>query len=160
MARSLPSTVVQAAYSAQTDLLLLALLEIEHPSITTIRIVNNTENVVSNGQTFQAFPFSVSLPPSGPEARPIAKVNVSNVDRQVVQSARSVAGSTAGLVSANLYIVSYDDPDVQLLSYEDYRVQNLNYNSEVLSFDMTLEWFENEPFPAMTFTPGRFRGIF
>lgn len=160
MARSFSTTLVQAMNAAQTDTILLALLEISHPALTTIRLVNNTVAVTSNGQSFQAFPFSVVLPPSGPDATPVAQVAVSNIDRQVVEAARSVAGSAAGLAAASLYIVAHDDPDTRLLSFEDYRVQNLRYTAEILSFDMTLEWFENEPYPAMTFTPGRFRGVF
>lgn len=160
MARSLPSTIVAAMMAPQSDVTMLALLTFEHPAITTARIVNNTENVTSNSETFYAFPFSVTLPPDGPDATPVAQVVVSNIDRQVVQICRTVAGSAAGLATATLQIVAYDDPDTVLLELDTFRVQNMRYTSEALTFDMTLEFFEQEPFPAMTFTPGRFPGMF
>lgn len=160
MARSLSSTIIAAANAQQTGQVVLALLEIAHPALTTLRLVNNTEDVTSNGNSYEAFPFSVTLPADAADASPVAQVIVSNIDRQVVQAARTVAGSSAGLASASLFLVAYAAPDTVLLALDDYRVQNLRYTAEALSFDMTLEQFQQEPYPAMTFTPGRFPGMF
>lgn len=158
MARTLPTTVVAAMFAPQTDALPLWLLTIRHASISTIRVVNNTEQVVSNGQTYLPMPFSIVLPPEGENTSPVIRVSVANVSLEVMTAARTVAGSTAA--KADLYLIDHDTPDTQLLTYEDFDVRNLRGNSGVVTFDMTLETFVSEPYPAMTFTPGRFPGMF
>lgn len=159
MARTLPSTLIAAMNAASSDALVLALLEITHPSLTAIRLVNNTEAVVSDGDTFAAFPFSVILPPEGDGETPVIQCSVSNVSQEIVIAARTVAGSKT-LATANLYIVEHADPDTILVSYPSFRVQNLTYTADVVTFDLTIEHFLNEPFPAGTFTPGKFPGIY
>lgn len=159
MARSLPSTVVAGMFAPQSGVTILALLTITHADISTIRVVNNTEDVVSGGLTYTAFPFSVVLPPETDEGPQSLKVTVSNVSREIVQAARSIAGS-ANPAQATIHFVAYDDPDTSLLAVTGRKVQNLQYDASFVSFDAALEFFTNEPFPAMTFTPGRFKGLF
>lgn len=158
MARTLPTTVVSAMMAPQTDALPLWLLTIRHASISTIRVVNNTESVTSNSQTYLPMPFSIVLPPDDDEVSAAIRVSVANVSLEVMTAARTVAGKTAA--KADLYLIDYDTPDTQLLAFEDYDVRNLRGNASVVTFDMTLESFTNEPYPAMTFTPGRFPGMF
>lgn len=160
MARTLPSTLIAGMFAPQADVLVLALIEIAHPAVTTVRIVNNTEAVTSQGDAFDPFPFSVVLPPEGDGAVPAIRVTISNVTPEITALARSVAGSTAGLATASLHIIDHADPDARLVSYEGFAVRNLTYTAEAVAFDMTIESFVSEPYPAMTFTPGRFPGLF
>lgn len=159
MARTFAYSVVSGMFAPQTDLAVLALLTIEHADIDTIRIVNNTEDVVSGGSTFTAFPFSVTLASETDDGPAAHKVMISNVSQEIVRAARTVAGATDP-ATVTIHFVAYDDPDVSLHSATERRVQNLTYDADVVSFDATLEFFTNEPFPAMTCTPGKFKGLF
>lgn len=160
MARTLPTVIVQAMNAPQTDVAILALLTVSHPAITTKRLVNNTEDVTSGGNAFTAAPLSVVLPADVEGDEPYLRVSLSNVDREMVQTARTIAGSTLGLASATLQFVAADDPDTVLLEFNDFEVRNLTYTAEVVGFEMRLPSMAAEPYPAMTFTPNRFPALF
>ena len=63
MPRTLSNTARRALYAQETGEVFLLLLVISHPSLPApIRVVNNSEDVVSGGFTYQRFPFELALP--------------------------------------------------------------------------------------------------
>jgi len=89
----------------------LYLLEIEHPQLTTpIRIVNDTQDVVSNGDTFTAFAFRVSLPDDIDKQLPRARLSVDNVGRELVQWLDASAGGKGATV--RVMQIMRDAPDL------------------------------------------------
>jgi len=77
----------------------LILLQIDHPDLTSpIRVVNDTENITSNGQEYIAFPFSVVLPDDYENKLPRARIAISNVGRDLMfwlETTDGGIGSTA-----------------------------------------------------------------
>jgi hypothetical protein len=77
----------------------LILLEINHPELVApIRVVNDTENITSNGEEFIAFPFSVILPDDYENKLPRARIAISNVGRDLMfwlETTDGGIGSTA-----------------------------------------------------------------
>jgi hypothetical protein len=64
----------------------LLLLQINHPALTTpIYLVNDTQNVVSNGNLYIAFAFSCSVPDDQQGQLPQAKLEIDNVGRELVR---------------------------------------------------------------------------
>lgn len=62
----------------------LILLEIIHPDLPIpIRIVDDVQNITSNGEEFTALPFRVSLPDDLSGQIPQAKLEVDNVGREL-----------------------------------------------------------------------------
>ena len=65
MARTVSATLEAAVYEQETNEIFHILLEIAHTDMSaTLRFVNNTEDVVSNGDTYTAFPFLIDFPPA------------------------------------------------------------------------------------------------
>jgi hypothetical protein len=77
----------------------LILVEINHPELVApIRVVNDTENITSNGEEFIAFPFSVILPDDYENKLPRARIAISNVGRDLMfwlETTDGGIGSTA-----------------------------------------------------------------
>lgn len=64
----------------------LILLEITHPDLPVpIRVVNNTVDIVSNGNDFLAIPFDITLPDSKDQQVPKARLSVDNIGRELTQ---------------------------------------------------------------------------
>jgi hypothetical protein len=160
MARTVATTVI-AAFNAQTTTqAFYALLEITHPSWAgPVRLVNNTEDVVSNALTFTAFPFSVVLPTDDEGSAPRLRVSVANTTRIIVAEMRAVAGSRTR-VTASLSIVSTIDADTAIADFPDFDLVNVSYNADVMTFDLVVDPFMTEAFPALSFAPSLTPGIF
>jgi hypothetical protein len=77
----------------------LVLLQIDHPELTApIRVVNDTQNITSNGNEYIAFPFSCSLPDDYENKLPKARIAISNVGKDLMfwlETTDGGSGSTA-----------------------------------------------------------------
>ncbi|VVE49341.1 DUF1833 family protein [Pandoraea terrigena] len=64
----------------------LLLLQIDHPALSApIRVVNDTQDVTSNGNLYQALAFSCSVPDDQQGQLPQAHLEVDNVGRDLTQ---------------------------------------------------------------------------
>lgn len=159
MARTLPTTVIQAANAQETDKVWLALLEIVPSGGSTIRIVNNTEDVTVGGDVYTAFPFLVTLPPDQEEAVPAIEITVVNTSRLLMSTIRT-ALSNRNRITVTLNIVEAGDPNTDLLTFPSLELVNVTGDAERISFQITKEPFYNEPVCGDYFTPANAPGLF
>lgn len=159
MARTIPTTIVEAMNAATTDEAFLVLLELRHSAFTTQRVVNNTEDIVSNGDTYSKFPFSMVAPPDSDEFQPRIQVVALDVAGELVVDMRAIAG-TRERAAATISIIVASDPDTILAQWSDFEVIGVEYNADALRFDLAVETFLSEPYPADTMGPAEFPGLF
>lgn len=77
----------------------LMLLQIDHVDLVTpIRVVNDTQNIVSNGNTFIAYPFKFVLPSDYENQLPKAKIAIDNVGRDLMEWIESSAGAAGATI--------------------------------------------------------------
>lgn len=63
----------------------IILLTINHPDLNDpIRVVNDTDNITSNGVEYIAFPFNLSLPDDHENRLPRARLSIANVGRDLM----------------------------------------------------------------------------
>lgn len=162
MARSIPTTVVQAMNAQTTGQVFLVLLELSHSTISTIRLVNNTENITYGGQTYTTFPFSVALPPDDAESQYQARISIDNANRFLVQSARELS-ATRERAKIKLIVVSDISSGVAnetLLTINDLEVVAISYTAEAMDITCRVESLLSESWPGYSFTPTNFPGIY
>lgn len=88
----------------------LYLLEITHDQLATpLRVVNDTQDIVSNGDTYTAFAFRVSLPEDLDRKLPRALLAIDNVGRELTAWLDASSGGQGAQV--RLMQVMRDDPD-------------------------------------------------
>lgn len=159
MARSFSSTIVEAINAPETSETFLVILKVKHSGFTNFRLVNNTENVTSGGQVYTAYPFSIVLPNDNEDAQPAFTVNIANADLLLVEKLRSIAGGSER-VTCDVGVIVASDPDTMLAEWTDFEMTDVTYNSENMTFKLSIDWFMSEGFPAASFTPNNFPGIF
>jgi hypothetical protein len=131
-------------------------LTISHPDINpAIRVVNNTEDVTSRGETFVAFPFDLTLPDQREDAPPRARIVIDNVSREISQSVRSITSAP----SVTLEIIRAAAPDTVEASWPFFSLRNVKWDINQISGDLTVEDFTSEPYPAGIFSPASFPGV-
>jgi len=157
MSRSLSSLAKQAINAQETSEAFLLLLTISHASLSSpIRVANNFENVVSGGNTYIAFPFTIVLPNDQEDQAPKMRLVIDNVDRSIVTSLR-------GLTSAptlQLDVILASQPDTLEASFPGFSLKQTSYDQLVVEGDLTLEEIVTEPFPEGSFDPQNFAGIY
>jgi hypothetical protein len=155
----------QAVYAAQTEKVFLILLKIEHADLPEpILVVHNGEDIVSNGETYQACAFGLVMPDDKDDAPPRATIQIDNVgtvtvdgeEVNLVHELRAVRGKPAVTVS----IVLSDDPDTVEFGPLELQLVSIGFNILTIQGDLAYEDFLNARWPADDFTPQNFPGLF
>lgn len=165
MAREdLSAEVIAAMMGRETGVVVLYLLDITHEDLDTpIRLVNNTEDVISGGNTYTAIGFDV-LPPNDKDAAPRgARLSIDNASQWFTPTLRTLSGEF--LVTIKLAIptdASASPPvfDGVEIEYLPAQLLSLEYDDVTVSGTLSYENLANAPYPGEFFNPQHFQGLF
>lgn len=160
MARPLSLALKQAMFSQETGEVFLAICSISHASILNgpLRVVNNLENMTSNGNVYTAFPFKVTLPAEGIDGSPRVRLVLDSIDRSIIQAIRGIPPGDPPTVQVDLVLAS--QPDVIDISFPNLTLRNVDYDQYVVEGDLALDEDDREPIPYWSFTPQNTPGLF
>jgi hypothetical protein len=159
MSRTLSLAMILNAFSQETDEVILPLITVTHEDwdpADALRAVMNGENIVSRGYTFYALPFDLVIPDDSPDKPPQATVTIDNVDRRLT----ALLESTVVAPTIDLEIIRASTPDVVEVGFYGMTLKQVKYNSLTVSGTMTYENIATEQYPAGTFSPSYFPGLF
>lgn len=89
---------------------MLLLLKLEHPSIATAYVVNDTRDWVISGTTYVGLPFRFKLPDSAAGQAPRATIELDNVGRELSQELEALP--PGGALLATFSLVSRVQPTI------------------------------------------------
>lgn len=157
MSRNLSAPTRRALFAADSGDAFIILLTFTHEALATpIRVCSDSGDTTSRGNIFVAYPFDLTLPDDDEARAPRARLVIDNVDRQIIATLRNLQTSPV----LTLEVVRAAEPDVVEAVFHDFRLHNVRYDSQVIEADLTIEDFTAEPYPAGSFTPSLFPGIF
>jgi len=133
----------------------LGLLTITFPD-EILRLVNNTEDVVSRGNTFTRFPFQFELPGDDGETLPKMKLTIQNFDSRIIEGIRELQSPPPML----LELVSTNDPDFVIISVDHMILKSVTYNAMVIEGAIEVNSILARAFPGDRYTPVQFPAMF
>lgn len=161
-------TLKQAAYAQETDEVFVTLITLssdelsepvricDDPTTSLSGLGDDIYGVVSNGDTFVFMPFDISLPRDDKSGTVSAKLSIQNIDRRVVEIARSVTKP----VNVKIQSILASAPDDVEIEFDNFQLSNVKYDVMKVEGDLTLNYWGLEPFPSNNFTPSNFPGLF
>jgi len=90
---ALSQGALQAVLASATEKVFLECLTIEHTDITTVRLVNDSQDLERSSGTFSHFPFRVSAATQTQDRPPAINITADAVDQRIVFALRQLAGS-------------------------------------------------------------------
>lgn len=111
--------------------------------------------VISAGIEYRFLPFEINLP-SEEDASLNCGITIHDVTRTLLPEIRKL--TTAPNIEIDLVLSS--NPDIVEISLGDFFLGNISYSGDSITASLTVQSYENEPFPSGTFTPGYFQGMF
>jgi len=159
MARSISARLREAMQAQQTGEVILAICQIEHPSILNgpLRVVNNLQSIEHDGDTYAGFPFQVTLPTDNEDGQAAVRLVLDSVDRRVIEAIRSIPPGVPPVVRLDLVLAS--TPDTAEISFPDLTLRNAAYDTFVVEADLATDEDDREPFPQARFSPQLFPGV-
>jgi hypothetical protein len=165
---SLSPAAIRALLSAESDDNLIALFTFTGAGIVTpLRIADNYTTrlsetdedilygVQSRGNDFVFLPLGLTLPDENDSA-PRATLTIHDVTRYLTPVIRNLTGQPSVL----LELVLVSSPDVVEASFPGMVLGGITYNKDTVSGELTIDGLATEPFPAHSFTPAYFPGLF
>lgn len=164
--RPVTNTFRRESYSLSTKECFVLLLTLSHADWTenvyvasdpmTLLTVAGVRGVLSNGIEYLYLPFSLILPSQDPSGTSKCEISVDNVDRRIIEAVRSASSK----VSVAMQVVLSSDPDSVEISYEDFELGQVGYDAFTISGQISVEYFDLEPFPYARYNPADYSGIF
>lgn len=161
---SLSPTFVAAMMGRESGIVVLNLVDIEHEDLdATIRIANNTEDVICGGNTYTAMGFEVRLPDDKDGTPRGAQIRIDNTTQWLTPTIRSLQGEF--LVTLKVAIPSdanasppvYDNVEIEYMPMQLIAVQ---MDDMTVEGTLSYENLANEQWPPQSFTPFDFPGLF
>lgn len=135
----------------------LTLITLNHASFPSpIRLVNNTEDIASRGETFNRFPFRVRFPIDDGESSRDFSIDFDNVSLELIDEIRSVVDQIDVLIE----IIFASMPDDVQISQGDLKIQNITYDKTTIKASIVLDNFLNTEMTSERYNPDNFKGIF
>lgn len=154
--RTMSVAALASMFSQHTAEAWLTLMTLDHASLgSPIRLVNNTEAIVSAGESFSACPFQFVFPSEDAETIGEANVEIDGVDQSIVASVRQIASP----LDAVIEVVLADSPDTVEVRISGLKLRNVEYDAHRITGTLRFEDVMVEP-ATLTMTPQRFPGIF
>lgn len=154
---ALSTRMKQALFSQETEEVMLALLKIEQDDLDVpIYVVDNFEDINSNGITYIGFPFRLILMGDEEDAAPSATLEIDNVDRQIVNAVRNM--TTAADITFSIILAA--TPDTVEIGPIAMKLKNVSWNENTVTGTLVTDDILDLPFPGEEMTPGKFPGLF
>jgi len=151
------TTYDQTAFAHFTNEAVMCFLELDNADLASpIRVVNGKLDIVSNGNTYQGFPFFATKPSNIQGELPQASLTICNVDRQIVEAIRSISSP----LSVTMFTTLLSTPNVIEDGPYSLILRDVGYNYFNVTGRLTIDDFRNEPFPADIFDPVVAPGLF
>lgn len=153
---TIPAAAISAIQAVNTDEVFLVLMTITFSATDVQHIVSNTENIVSRGVTYQAWPFSLTLPNQLETTTSSATLTFDNVDPAIWQALRDVNGIPSVLIE----IVTASDPNTVILRCANLKLRNAQATTKTVTAQIYVDSIWQIGYPAHDYTPGEYPGLF
>lgn len=137
----------------------LVLLEIDHSGLTQpIRVVNDYDDVTSNGNVYTGLPFIINLPSQEEDGLPRASLEIDNIGKEMMQWLETSNGGAGATAKVSLILRS--NPDTVELGPYDLDLMNVKATQFTVSGQLGYEDILNKPAFQITYRPHNFPGLF
>lgn len=166
---SLSPAALRTMFSQDADDTLAVLVTISGAGLDTpIRIADNyiqrlseTDDeviygIVSRTNSFVFIPFDINLPTEETESAPRCQITINDVTRYIIPMIREASVTLNVLIE----LVLISTPNTVEVAFDGFLMSGISYNANSVTADLVVDSLSTEPFPAHTFTPSYFAGLF
>ena len=146
---------INAASAEESPLILIV---IDHPDfVQPIRVVNDAQDLVSNGETYVGIYFACKLPDDHEGQMPQAEISVDNVGRELVEPLEASNGGEGATV--RMMEVLRSDPDT--IEWETtLDLKNVRFVAMQVTGTLGYEEILNRPAVLLSYRPDVAPGLF
>lgn len=150
-----PATIPYAQ-ATSSDIVFLCLLTFSMPGVEPLRVVNNTVDIMSRGQLYQAYPFNIILPEDQPDKLPSVRIDLDNVDRTIMEWIRGFSVAP----QMRLEVITNVNYDVVERAIGFLKLSQVDYDALTIRATLNVDNILSRRFPADDYDPIQFPGLY
>jgi len=156
---ALSQGALQAVLASATEKVFLECLTITHSDITTIRVVNDSQDLTRSVGSYKRFPFQVSAATQTQDRPPAIDITADAVDQQIILALRQLAGKRER-AQIKYEVVLADTPDQVEFGPVNFEFDSMSTDSatQVSVRASFLKGALNNAFPHKQFAPSNVSG--
>lgn len=160
MSRNLSTLFKTMANASETNEVLLALVTISSAFIVggPLRVVQDLQNITSNGNVYTAFPFEIRLAGDGDDGPSKITLSIDNIDRSITAAIKGIPPESPPTVKVEIVIAS--QPNSPEITLDGLVLRNVTGDAIRLDGELWMDEEDLLPFPEGSFTPNTFPGLF
>jgi hypothetical protein len=157
MSRTISPSALQAMLARETAEVFLVTMRIIHSSFTTIRIVNNTEQITKDDGVYVPFPFSLQLPSDTDDQVPQITVVFDNIDGSITEAIRTLIGRPR----VEFEVILASSPNTVEAGPYNFTIMSAQYDAKTITCSLGFEEdILNQSVPTGTYNPSNSPGLF
>ncbi len=151
-----PQNTIEVNQSFSNAAWFFLLTIIPNGSTEAIHLVNNNEQVVSNGITYLPYPFAINLPLDTGDKIPNITLTINNTDQLIVDAIREMELAP----TVRLQLVTSAFPDLVEKDLDFLKLRNVSYDAMTITGTLEVASVWARRFPSETVDPVRYPALF
>lgn len=159
----LTTNAKKAMTAPETDEVLLNLLTVSYDGTAILRVVDNTQEITSNGQTYTPCGFTVRLPDQSGDGNKSCRLMIDNTDIAIYRAIKSAVIQSRNEnkeISCTAAVIMASEPDNYIEGPLNFILRNINADVNAISGELFDSYMHDRKFTAMTYNPNDFPGLF
>lgn len=157
MSRELSAPLLSEMLSQNSGDPFLMLCTLSHATFgSDYYLVNNTENIVSRGVIYTAFPIDFTLPVDDGESDRQVQIVFDNVGLELIEDLRAITTP----IDVTIELILASNPDNVEIELGELKLQSITYDNQRISGQLYLDDFLNTEIPSEKYSPSLYPGIF
>lgn len=169
MSRTLSSNALATLFATESTDPIITLITLSGTGIATpIRLCNQfigrlsetasevVYGLTSGGNDYYYLPFTITLPTEDFSSSPRCQLQMEDVTRYLIPTIRTISVPP----NVQIDVILASAPNTVEITFGSFIMSNISYNANSITADLVIESLEIEPFPAHSFTPSYFPGLF
>lgn len=164
--RPVSNAFKRGAFSQNTDECYVLLVTATHSSWDDdIRLCTDpaqllplagVRGTISRGNEYLFLPMQIGLPAEDDSGVSKCVVTIDNIDRTIISEIRKVGKG----ITLKLEIILASNPDHVEISFPNFKFTSVKYDAMTIQGEISLQYFDLEPFPSARFNKAYFPGLF
>lgn len=148
---------VKAVIAEETEEVFLTILKIYVDGSVFIRIVNDNQNLIIDGEEYLACGFTAILPDQSGEGNKTCRLQIDNTDVSIYKIIKSAINHR---VTCDIAVVLSSSPNVCECGPLNFILRNITADKDAISADLYDLYIQDRKATILTYSPQDFPGMF
>lgn len=160
---NLSDNAINAMTAPETAEVLLNLLTVYYDDEPVLRVVDDKQEITSNGNTFIPCGFTVLLPDQTSDGNKTCRLQIDNTDISIYRAIKSAAIDSMNekkKITCDVAVIMASEPDNYIEGPLTFALRNINANVQSITGELYDLYMHDRKFSGLTYNPEDFPGMF